>query len=275
VRGAGGPGKPVINPLAGKLIDETGQALTPTHSVKKGHRHGYYASRPLLTEGAQANRQQGWRLPAKEIERSIAAGAATLLEDKNALITAIGKHGIESDRIVSILEEASGWALKLRSSAYGDALASVVDRVELKESGFRLALRLPLSKKSHPDTLKLEKSVPVRMKKRGVELKLVIGDQPGSGAKVDLVLLKTIARAHRWFDSLVSGEAQSLNALAAREGVTRHFVGSIIRLAFLAPEIVELIAQGKRPPELSTELLTKHTKLPNDWDDQKRLLGIN
>jgi site-specific DNA recombinase len=89
------------------------------------------------------------------------------------------------------------------------------------------------------------------------------------------VLLKTIARAHRWFDALVSGEVESLNALAAREGVTRHFVGTIIRLAFLAPEIVELIAQGKQPPELSAELLTKHSSLPIDWDNQKRLLGIS
>jgi hypothetical protein len=113
------------------------------------------------------------------------------------------------------------------------------------------------------------------MKKRGVELKLLIGDQPHSGARVDLVLLKTIARAHRWFDAVISGEVKSLNTLAAREGVTRHFVGTIIRLAFLAPEIGELIAQGKQPPELSAELLTKHTTLPNDWDDQKRLLGIS
>ena len=107
-----------------------------------------------------------------------------------------------------------------------------------------------------------------------IELKLVIGNERPSGGKVDLVLLKTIARAHRWFDWLVSGEAPSLGALAARGGVTRHFVGSIIRLAFLAPEIVELIAQGKQPPELSTELLTKRTSLPIDWDDQKRLLSF-
>lgn len=82
------------------------------------------------------------------------------------------------------------------------------------------------------------------------------------------MLLKTIARGHRWFDALVSGEVKSLNALAARDGVTRHFVGNIIKLAFLAPEIVELIAQGNQLPELSTELLTKHIDLPIDWDDQ-------
>ena len=101
-----------------------------------------------------------------------------------------------------------------------------------------------------------------------------MGNEPPSAAKVDTVLLKTIARAHRWFDQLVSGEAKSLREIAAREGVTHRFVGKIIRLAFLAPEILEGIAEGSQPPELSTELLTKHLDLPLDWDDQKRLLGI-
>jgi DNA topoisomerase IB len=91
---------------------------------------------------------------------------------------------------------------------------------------------------------------------------------------VDLVLLKTIARGHRWFDQLVSGEAPSLSAIAAREGLNYRFVGKIVRLAFLAPEIVEAIAEGRQPPDLSAELLTKHLVLPLDWDDQKRLLNL-
>ena len=276
VRPAHRSGKPTTSPLAGKLIDEKGIALTPTHAVKNTRRHRYYVSRPLLTEGARAFGEGGWRLPAREIEQSVAAAAAGILKDKTALVTAIQEKGIEADRIVSILEQAPAWAVRLSSrGAQRDALASLVERVDLRESGFKLSMRVPISQGNSKDTLKLEQSVPVRMKKRGVELKLVIGNQPDSGARVDSVLLKTIARAHRWFDALISGEVKSLYALAAREGVTRHFVGSIIRLAFLAPEIVELIAQGKQPPELSAELLTKHTSLPIDWDDQKHLLGIS
>ena len=275
VRSAHGSGRPATSPLAGKLIDEKGIALTATHAVKNTRQHRYYVSRPLLTEGARAIGEGGWRLPAREIERSVAAAAAGILKDKTTLVRAIQEQGIEADRIVSILERASAWAARLSSSAHGEALASLVDRVDLRESGFKLSIRIPISQVNSKDTLKLEQSVPVRMKKRGVELKLVIDNQQGPGRGVDRVLLKSIARAHRWFDALISGEVKSLNALAAREGVTRHFVGSIIRLAFLAPEIVELIAQGKQPPELSAELLTKHTSLPIDWDDQKRLLGIS
>jgi site-specific DNA recombinase len=275
VRSANGSGRPSPSPLAGKLFDESAQALTPTHSVKKGRRHHYYVSRALLAEGANATAGNGWRLPAREIEPTIAAAAATLLEDQSALVTAIQQHGIEADRIVSILAQASMWVGKLKSGAQGEALAALVDRVELTRSGFKLALRLPTSLENPSDTLTLDRFVPLTMKKRGVELRLVIHNEPSSSSKVDLVLLKTVARAHRWFDQLLSGEVKSLTAIATREGVSSRFVGKIIRLAFLAPEIVEAIAEGRQPPQLSTELLTKRIRLPLAWSDQKRFLQID
>ena len=190
-------------------------------------------------------------------------------------MTAIQERGIEAHRIVPILEQAAGWVRKLGASAQGEALARLVDRVELTSSGFKLTLRLPTSLADPAETLTLERFIPLTMKKRGVELRLVIRNEPSSTAKVDMVLLKTIARAHRWFDQLLSGEVKSLTAIATREGLNYRFVGKLVRLAFLAPEIVEAIAEGRQPPEVSTELLTKRIRLPLDWRDQKRLLNIN
>jgi len=140
VRRSGETAKTTVSPLAGKLIDESHQALTPTHAVKKGLRHRYYVSRSLLCQGTETNVGGGWRLPAREIEHSVAAAAATLLEDQSLLLAAIHENGIEADRIVSILEEAARWALKPRSSAQTDAIALLIDRVELKESGLKLSL---------------------------------------------------------------------------------------------------------------------------------------
>ena len=275
VRSANGSGKPSPSPLAGKLFDESAQALTPTHSVKNQRRHRYYVSRALLAESPSATAGNGWRLPGKEIEPTVAAAAATLLEDRSALVTAIRQRGIEADRIASILGQASMWVGRLKSGAQGQALAALVDRVELTRSGFKLALGLPTSLESPSDTLTLHQFVPLTMKKRGVELRLVIQNEPPSSSKADLVLLKTIARAQRWFDQLLSGQTKSLAAIAAREGLNYRFVGKIIRMAFLAPEIVEAIAEGRQPPELSSELLTKRIRLPLDWGAQKRLLNIN
>ena len=147
--------------------------------------------------------------------------------------------------------------------------------MELTRSGFKLALRLPTSPEDTPASLTLEQFVPLTMKRRGVELKLVIQSEQPSKSKVDVVLMKYIARAHKWFDQLVSGEVKSLTAIATREGLNYRFVGKVVRLAFLAPEIVEAIAEGNQPPNLSTEVLIKRIGLPLDWRNQKRLLDMN
>ncbi len=67
-------------------------------------------------------------------------------------------------------------------------------------------------------------------------MRLIVGDYNRSAAIVDLSLLKAVARAHRWFSA---GKARSLAAIAARERLSVRYVGRLIRLAFLAPEIVE------------------------------------
>jgi site-specific DNA recombinase len=83
--------------------------------------------------------------------------------------------------------------------------------------------------------------------------------------------VKAIARAHLWFEELISARATSLAAIASREGVTDRYVARLIRLAFLAPKIVEAIAERG---ELADLKLTPHVDLPFDWTTQKRVVGL-
>jgi site-specific DNA recombinase len=106
---------------------------------------------------------------------------------------------------------------------------------------------------------------PLQVKRRGVELRLVIEGNGASAPRADQALLKAVARPRRWFDDLVSGRAQSIAEIAQREGITGRYVRRMLRLAFLAPEIVEAIAQGRQPPDLTTEALTQRIDLPLDW----------
>ena len=98
----------------------------------------------------------------------------------------------------------------------------------------------------------------LQLKRRGAELRLTVPDAHTLRPKVDLALLKAVGRARRWFDRLASGRATSLAAIASQEGISVRYVGRLIRLAFLAPPLVEMIAQGRQPPELSAEMLSRH-----------------
>ena len=72
---------------------------------------------------------------------------------------------------------------------------------------------------------------------------------------------------------LVSGRARSLQELAKRDGISRRYIRRLIDLAFLSPELIEAILQGRQPVALTATRLTK-LELPLDWTEQHRLLAI-
>ena len=211
----------------------------------------------------------------------MAAAAQQVLNDEPAIATAAEDAGVAAHRIPSVLETTRAWSGKLRSSTEAAAaLAAVVHRVELSRDGLRLSLKVPMPATPGaadgplaPDAI-VTRFVPLQLKRRGVELRLVIPGVHPQMPKVDLALLKAIGRARRWFDQLVTGRASSLAAIAAQEGIGVRYIGRLVRLAFLAPSIVELIAQGRQPAELTAEMLTRRIVLPPEWEAQKRLLPV-
>src|SRR6202171_3855996 len=91
-------------------------------------------------------------------------------------------------------------------------------------------------------------------------------------SRCDPTLIKAIARGRAWFEELAAGRARSLRELAEREGITRRYVRRLVDLAFLSPESVEAVLQGRQPVALTATLLTE-LDLPLDWTDQHCLLA--
>jgi site-specific DNA recombinase len=119
----------------------------------------------------------------------------------------------------------------------------------------------------------LSRLVPMQMKRRGVEMRIVLEGE-SNPVPVDLPLLKAVARARRWADDLVSGKVRSVGELARREGIDGRSVRRLIPLGFLAPRIVEAIAEGRQPVELTLEALTRRIDLPLLWNAQEQALGM-
>jgi site-specific DNA recombinase len=242
--------------LIGKLFDESGEGLTPSHAVKGDRRYRYYVSRSLM-KGPAARVDGGWRLPAAEIERSIAAAAQSILDDQQTVISAIEEAGLDSSRIAPLLKSAAAWSARVKVEQ-DKALSSLVDRVDLGQDGMRLSIKLPLAdaEGGAPDGsshLSVKRHVPMQIRRRGVELRLVINGGARASRKTDQPLLRAVARAHCWFEDLVSGRL--MVEIAKRNGVGKQYVSRLMRLAFLAPEMVERIAAGRQPPELTAQAL--------------------
>jgi site-specific DNA recombinase len=95
------------------------------------------------------------------------------------------------------------------------------------------------------------------------------GSQP---ANVDPVLVRLLVRAHAIRARLLQNPGLTLREIAAEERVGGSYVSRLVRLAFLAPDIVTAILNGRHPPQLTANRLMDDTRLPLDWRGQRELL---
>ena len=91
-------------------------------------------------------------------------------------------------------------------------------------------------------------------------------------SRCDPALIRAIARGRTWFEELATGRARSLQELAKRDDITRRYIRRLVGLAFLSPQLVEAILQGRQSGELTPTRLSQ-LDLPLDWTEQHRLLA--
>jgi hypothetical protein len=118
-------------------------------------------------------------------------------------------------------------------------------------------------------------SIPVTFRQRGGRKQILApsGAAPWSPApRVDTALVKAVVRAHRWRQMLESGEYTSSAELAKAEKINDSYLGRILRLTLLAPDIIEAIVSGRQPGTLQLDDLLR--PLPADWSQQHSELSI-
>jgi hypothetical protein len=119
--------------------------------------------------------------------------------------------------------------------------------------------------------------VPMTIRQRGGR-KLVVAPDGSSGwapqrARVDSTLVKALARAHRWKRMLDEGRYGSVSELAAAEKLDRGYLGRILMLTLLAPDIVEAILDGRQLAELGVHVLREG--FPVEWGEQRTALAAS
>ena len=94
--------------------------------------------------------------------------------------------------------------------------------------------------------------VPISIRKRGGRKLVIAPDGVEASATpvtrhVDNAVVKAIARAFRWREMIESGAYATIREIAVRENINETYVGRTLRLALLAPDIVEAVLGGRRP----------------------------
>lgn len=124
-----------------------------------------------------------------------------------------------------------------------------------------------------PDVLTVH--VPMTFRRRGGRKLIVTPDGSAmppvpSRAQIDNVLIKALARAVRWQRLLDQGVCSTIKEIASRERIDPSYVGDVLRLTLLAPDVAEMILDGRQPPTLQFESLRK--SLPLLWEEQRKAI---
>ncbi len=118
--------------------------------------------------------------------------------------------------------------------------------------------------------------VPMTIRRRGGRKQIIGPDgapvrvgEDGTGVATtrgDPALVKALARAFRWRRMLEEGRCGSIRELASAERVDRAYIGRVLNLTLLAPDLVEAILDGTQATTL--DLMDLEVCLPADWRGQ-------
>ena len=241
-------GSPAL--LTGRLFDDRGHCMSPSHTNKGGVRYRYYVSQAVL-QGKPHTAGSVGRVPAAEVEAFV---SAAMREHLSA--SAPGEQLPEND--LEILER--------------------LERVTLTSNHLELRLRQTVPEaNSDPSALRTADiaitvpwTSPLPAAARGI-IHVPAHNTPMRPSRREALLI-AIAKARGWVDELVNGRVGSFAMLARREGKAERHIRLLMPLAFASPRIVSSILEGTAPAGLTITALAR--ALPWSWAEQERRLAL-
>jgi site-specific DNA recombinase len=231
--------------LLGRIFDDRGHRMTPSHARRRGIKYRYYISSALLHGQAK---QAGTvnRVPAEEIEalvvKSVRCHFNAPIETEDAVLihNHVVRVEVRSAELVIEMAKAKG--------------------ADHKRNRSRNLLEVPWHKK--PSTRRREVLVPESGPTQDVH---------PIRSENHTTLVASIARGRRWLDELITDSNANAESIARREGGSVRQVNMTISFAFLAPDLVKAAIDGRLPYGIG---VTRLRDLPSEWPRQKQMLGL-
>jgi DNA invertase Pin-like site-specific DNA recombinase len=232
--------------LAGRLFDDRGNRMTPSHVRKRGIKYRYYLSSALL-QGQPELAGAVSRVPAAEIDGLVTRfvrdhlDQSAEIEDALLINAHVARIEVQSDQLVIELADAKG--------------------IRSKRARSRNALKVPWRK----TPLKRRREILVPESARPQDARAMRSENRA-------LLIGSIARGRRWLNELIADPTASTESIATRDGCSVRKVNMTISLAFLAPDLVKAAIDGRLPHGMGVVRLAD---LPAEWSRQHQMLGLS
>jgi site-specific DNA recombinase len=247
--------------LAGKLFDDRGNRMSPSHAAKKGQRWRYYVSQAIL-QGRKHEAGSVGRVAAIEIERRVAEAVH-------------GALSIYDCQHLNGSSNASADLAAMRRGALENAANSrtAVERVVIS----RTSIESELAEGMVSEDQNRIKIIPWRPPSPYRRREIILGEDDQSPAlrpmrtQARALLVDALRDAQRWLDELTANPDQTIEALAMREGRTERWIRRTLSLTFLCPSLIQAGVEGRLPRGFGVKRLMD---LPLIWADQWKALGL-
>jgi site-specific DNA recombinase len=249
-------GSPAI--LTGRIFDDRGNRMSPTHSNKLGVRYRYYVSHAILQK-RKAEAGSIARVPAPDIEKLVLDG----VRKRRAAIGEAEHPAAIDDR---------------------DLIERYVDSVIVKPQALEVRMVLTneasaqTEEPSINDLARQLRTVQITLAWTCPSFAAVKGivhaptSKPAMKPESRDALLTAIVKARRWIDDIWLGRIASFAEIAKREAQGERHIRLLAPLAFVSPRITAAIADGTVPADLTVTGLAK--ALPYSWAEQEQSLGL-
>jgi site-specific DNA recombinase len=278
-----------VSPLSGILFGARGERLTPTFSTKNGVRYRYYVSRSLMAATAK---DQGQRIPALALEALVRRRIHGWLTERAAMLDIVQNHtsdpSLQKQLIAASERAAASWP-DLKADQIRTFVVSVVLRIQVHVDRIEIGLdpvralrwlaetggvkQIIADSSTEGDRSMIAVTVPARLRRAGKEMRIIVDNGIDPRAP-DRSLVRVLVRGHAIRTRLFADRNSTLEEIARSEGVTASYATRLFRLTLLAPDILSAILSGQQPPELTARKLMDDTRLPLDWNEQRRRLGF-
>jgi site-specific DNA recombinase len=279
--------------LIGKIFDDRGNRMSPTYTVRKQSRYRYYVSQAVL-QGRKGEAGSVARIGASEIEQIVVEGLRRA--PPGAHRSAI--HTIPPSQPKQPTGRVSGGSVSARLTTAGsnsqeqapsdhagefcdqqvrDLVDRAVERVVVHSREVEITRRTPEGTAAEPHTEGGEGPLVLRLRladRRSRDRREIIipGNNGSPSIRLDRSLVVAVARGRCWARALCRGDYKDTTEIASTFDLSEPYVRRILRLAYLAPDIVLAIAEGRHPPTLVLQRLLR--PIPLAWAEQRQTLGF-
>ena len=236
--------------LLGLLFDDRGNAMTGTHANKGSRRYFYYVS-TATNVGDHARAGSLPRVSAPTIETALGDIVSPMLR------RGWNSEAEASQRVIDSLSRVT----------IGEKSISI----ELKPDAVDPDAALAMARSEDSGHLTLTRDVEL-VRRSTAHVISIDGKAVTRSSRIDRALVRSLVLAKRWSAMLNSGEATSIDALARQEHLCPRNTARVLPLAFLAPDLVEMILAGQQPATMTLSKLLE-ARLPYAWSEQRALFA--